>query len=138
MWRSKKFLLVAVLATMVLAGSIGGIALAQTENDDDSQPQTLLERVAAILVDEGVNITSEQLKDAFTQAQSDIRTEAMEDRLAQLVQEGVIEQDEADAYLEWQQVRPDVPVGFGFGGRGGFRGMGGVRGFGGLCAPWNN
>ena len=134
MWRSKKFIIAVVLATVILAGSIGGIALAN-DDADDSESVTLFDRVAAILVDEGISVTSEQLKDAFNQAQSDIRTEALKDHLASLIEEGTITQSEADEYLEWWGAKPDISVGFGFRSRGGFHGMRGMRGFGGLCAP---
>ena len=135
MWRSKKFILATVLGAVLLAGSIGGIALAQTENGDSDQPTTLFDRVTAILVDKGVDITSEQLKDAFTQAQSQMRTEALQNRLKGLVDQDKITQGEADQYLEWWQLRPDVPVGFGLRGHGGFRGMGGMRGMPGFYGP---
>lgn len=135
MWRSKKFIIIVLLATIVaLAGTMGGIALAQ-ENGDDSQPETIFDRVTAVLVDEGVNITAEQLKDAFAQVQGDIRTEAMEKFLDKLVEEEKITQGEADEYLQWWGERPDVPFGFGFEGGIGFRGMHRMRGFGGLCLP---
>ena len=134
MWRSKKFIIIALMATLVLVGSIGGVALAQTENNDDSQPNALFERVTAILVDKGINITSEQLKDAFVQAQSDVRTEAIQNRLDKLVEEGVIDGTQAQELLDWWEARPDVPARFGFKGHGGFRGMHGMRGFGGPCA----
>lgn len=108
MWRRKKLIIVVVLTAVMLAGSIGGVVLAQTENGDDSQPKTLLDRVAEILVGEGVNITSEQLKDAFAQAQSEMRTDALQSYLENLVKEGKITQEEADQYLEWWQSRPDM------------------------------
>ena len=130
MWRRKRLVVGALLAAVVLAGSIGGVALAQTEEGDDNQPQTILERVTDILVGEGVSITSEQLKDAFIQAQSDRRIEVLTDRLQALVSEGKITQSEADEYLEWWQAKPDVPAGFDFKRRGGFRGMHGVPGWG--------
>jgi len=135
MWRSRKFIIVAVLAAVVVVGSIGGIALA---DDNDSQPETLFDRVTAILVDEGVNITSEQLKDAFGQAQSDMQAAAMENRLAKMIENGVIDETQAKELQDWWDSRPDVSAGFGFKGHGGFRGMHGMRGFGGPCSPWNN
>ena len=146
MWRSKKLIIVAVLATVILAGSIGGVVLAADNGDDgeaEAECETLLDRVTKILVEDGVNITAEQLKDAFAQAQSELQTDALKNRLEHLVEEGKMEQSEADAYLEWWQAKPDAPDTFGFGskGRGGFHGMGGMRGFGGmsgfggLCPP---
>ncbi len=129
MWRSKKFIVIGLIATVLLVGSIGGIALAQTEDGEDSQPGGILERVAAILVDDGVNITPEQLKDAFSQAQSDMRAEAMQTRLQNLVDQGKITQEEADEYQQWLQSKPDMSSGFGFKSWGGFRGGHRMHGF---------
>ncbi len=130
MWRRKKFLLVGLLAAVLLVGSIGGVALAQTENGDDNQPKTLLARVAEIL-----GIDQQKVEDAFAQAQSEMQTEALQNRLQNLVDQGKMTQGEADQYLEWQQSKPDVPVGFGSRGHGGFRGMVGPYGWGGRCVP---
>ena len=142
MWRRKKFLLVGLLAAVLLIGSIGGVALA-TDNGDDSQPEArygaLWDRVSEVYEQKtGVALDQEALKAAFAQAQSDMRaevlqklremeTEALQNRLQNLVDEGKITQGEADQYLEWWQSRPDVSVGFSF------RGMGGPRGWGGRC-----
>jgi hypothetical protein len=128
MWRSKKLAIVAALALVVLAGSIGGAVVAQ--NGDDSQPEAqheaLLGRVCEIYQEKsGVAIDQELLKDAFAEAQAEMRTEALQNRLESLVNEGKISEDEADQYLEWWQSRPDILVRFGFGGHGGVRGWGG-------------
>lgn len=140
MWRSKKFIIIGVLATVLVAGaSIGGVALAQTENGDDSQPttavNTLWDKVATILQNEGVNVTSEQLKDAFAQAGKEMRSEALQDYLQNLVKEGKITQEQADEYFKWWQAKPDVPIGFGFGGHGRLPGIGGFRAWGRICIP---
>ena len=140
MWRSKKFILIAVLAAVVLAGSIGGIVLA-ADNGDASQPGAkhgaLLDRVFEIYEQKtGVAIDQEALKDAFAQARSEMQAAAMEARLAKMVENGVIDETQAEELQEWWQSRPDdVPFGPGLRGPGGFRGMGGMRGFGGPCAP---
>ena len=123
-----------VLVPAVLAGSIGGVAFAQTGSEDTTQPEArheaLLDRVSAIYQENtGVAIDSEALRDAFAQAQSEMRAEALQNHLQSLVDEGTITEEEADQYLEWWQSKPDVPVGFGLRGPGGFRGMGGP------CAP---
>ena len=75
MWRSKKFIIVAVLAAVLLVGGIGGVVFAQTGNGDDSQPKArygaLLDRVCEIYQEKtGVAIDQEVLKAAFTQAQA--------------------------------------------------------------------
>ncbi len=126
----------------MLAGGIGGVVLA-TDNGNDVEPETkyeaLLDRVYEIYQENtGVAIDREALKDAFTQAQSELQAEALETRLQSLVEDGAITQAQADDYLNWWQAKPDVTFGFGFGSRGGFRGMGGPRGmgsFGWPCAP---
>ena len=142
MWRSKKFIIVAVLAAVMLAGTISGVVVA-ADNGDDSKPEAryeaLLNRVCEIYQEKtGVTIDQEALKDAFAQAQSEMQTEALENYLQSLVEQDKITQAQADEYLEWWQAKPDVSFGFGFGGRGGFRGMGGMRGFGWPCVPQNN
>ena len=134
MWRSKKLAIVAALALVVLAGSIGGAVVAQ--NRDDSQPEAqheaLLARVCEIYQEKsGVAIDQELLKDSFAEAQAEMRTEALQNRLESLVDEGKISEDEAGQYFDWWQSRPDVPVPVGFG----FGGHGGLRGWGGLPAP---
>ena len=143
MWRSKKFVLLALLAAVLLVGSIGGVAFAQTENGDESQPKArsgaLLDKVCEIYnanPDRPSDIDCDILKAAFAQARSEMRPEAMknrfemrpeamQNRLQNLIDEGKITQEQIDALKEWREARPDLlPDGLGFKGRGGFRGMG--------------
>jgi len=110
MWRSKKFIIITVTVAAVVAGCLAGVVFANPENGDDSQPEALLDRVCEIYEENtGVTIEPQQLRDAFAQAQSEMRDEALESRLQYLVDQGKITQDEADQYLEWWQSRPDVP-----------------------------
>ena len=137
MWRNKKAILMAVLATVVLAGIIGGVALAQTQNGDDTQPVdsrgALLDRVCEIYEQNtGTAINPGDLNEAFAQAQRDMRTEALQNRLQNLVDQGKITQGEAEQYLEWWQSRPDVPMPGPFG-----KGFGGHGPRGGMCGMWN-
>ncbi len=125
MWRSKKLLIIAVLAAVVLAGSIGGIALAQTGSaDNTTSGTTLLARVAAIL-----GIDQQKVEDAFAQAQRQMQEEALDNYLKNLVDQGKITQEQADQYKAWVQARPDLPLGFGLRGDGGFGGPRGFRGW---------
>lgn len=131
MRRSKKVIIVAVLATVLLVGGIGTIASAETESTDNTTSgKTLSARVATIL-----GIDQQTLEDAFAQAQSEIRAEALDSRLQKLVDEGKITQEQADQYKVWWQSRPDIPVGFSFKGHGGFRRMGRMHGFGETHTP---
>ena len=64
-----------------------------------------------------------------------MRQEAMANRLEELVEEGVMTQEEADQYKEWCDARPDVPLQNKFGSmrfQSGFRGHGGMHGHGGF------
>jgi hypothetical protein len=114
MWRSKKFIIVTVLAAVILTGSITGVALAQTgdeANSPQAQQETLLDKVCAIYEQNtGVAIDQEALRDAFAQAQSETRTEALNNYLQKLVEEGKITQEQADQYKAWLESRPDVPI----------------------------
>ncbi len=125
MWRSKKFIIAAVLAAVLLAGSIGGVVLA-ADNGDDSQPKArcgaLLDKVCEIYnANPGKpgDIDCDVLKAAFAQARNEMRPEAlqnrremgpeaMQNRLQNLVDEGKITQGEADQYKAWLQARPDM------------------------------
>jgi len=103
MWRSKKFIIAAVLAVVLLVGGIGGVVLAQTENGDDSQPKTLMARVAEIL-----GIDQQKVEDAFAQAQKEMREEALDSYLKDLVAQDKITQEQADQYKAWLQAQPDL------------------------------
>jgi hypothetical protein len=140
MWRSKKLIIIAVLAAVVLVGSIGGVALAQTGDEDNSsqaQQEALLEKVCTIYEENtGTTIDAQALQEAFSQAQSEMQDEAMDTYLQSLVDEGKITQEQADQYKAWLEARPDVPIlgmdgggmPHGFGGPGGgFPGGGGPQ-----------
>ena len=142
MWRGKKLILVAVLASAVLVGSIGGVVAAQTGNGDDNQPQAqqeaLLEKVCAIYEQNtGVTIDAEELQKALDQARDEMQSEALDEHLQNLVDEGKITQEQADQYKAWLEAKPDVPIlAPGLGGPNMQRGFGGPgNGFPGLGEP---
>jgi len=138
MRRSRKIILAALLAMVVLAGSIGGVVLAQTD-EEESQPTTMLDRVTQILADQGVTITSEQLKGAFTQAGKEIRDEAFDKYLQDLIDQGKITDQQAQDYKTWLESRPDVPLQLGPRNHGVIKPFGGFGrhggGFRGWCEP---
>jgi len=105
MWRKRKWIIAAAILAVVvlLAGSVGGVALAQTSSTGDNPEKTLLARVAAIL-----GIDQQKLEDAFAQAQKEMRDEALDSRLRGLVEKGKITQEQADQYRQWWQSRPDI------------------------------
>lgn len=151
MWRKKKFIIIAVLTVLVLGVALGGVAIAQADEEENAATQTanvsLLERVAAIYEkNTGVSIDPEALKQAFTEAGQAIKVEAKDRLLDKLVADGRITQEQADAldawldsrpsfptdeFKQWWDARPDVPGLFGEGNQGGIGPFGGMhRGFG--------
>jgi len=116
-------MLIAVLAVLVLAGSTVGVVLAQNEGNTKVQPreEALLQRVCEIYeANTGVAIDLQELKNAFIEARREMELEGLKERMAKLVEEGRMSQEQADEYLEWWQSRPDVPVGPGLFGPGRF------------------
>jgi N12 class adenine-specific DNA methylase len=64
----------------------------------------LTTRVAEIL-----GISKEDLENAFKQAQSGFREQALDTRLQELVNQGAWTQQQADAFKAWIEAKPDVP-----------------------------
>jgi hypothetical protein len=115
MWRSKKFIIIALLTIVVLGGTLGGVAMAQTDEQSDSQPQagstSLLDKVAEIYQQNtGVAIDSQELQKAFTEAGQAMKTEALDNYLQKLVTDGKITQEQADQYKAWLNSRPSLPT----------------------------
>lgn len=103
MRKIQKIGLTAVLVAVILSGSLAGIVFAQ-ENSGQNPRGAVAERVAAIL-----NVDQQELEDAFKQARSELWEEALDNRLQELLADGVLSQDEADAYKAWVDARPDIP-----------------------------
>jgi hypothetical protein len=135
-----------VLSVVLIGGIAGGLIAAADDSssntEDQSQTsdryQALLKKGCAIYEENtGVAIDSEQLGDALYQAQSEIRNEALESWVQDLVNEGKLTQEEADQYLEWWQSRPSIELPLpGLGGHKGEGGMMRGRGFQDWGGPW--
>ncbi len=131
--RKRKWFIPAVLSVVLIGGIAGGVMVAaddgfgnvDQQNQLADRHQELVDRACAIYQENtGVAIDSEQLKDALHQAQIELREEALESKLQNLVEDGKLTQEEADNYLEWWQSRPDIEVPLpGLGGPGPGRGM---------------
>jgi hypothetical protein len=140
MWRSKKFIIITAIVVVALAGTIGGVALAQGNGDENPQPgagqAALLQKICDNYYENtGVTINADDLQTAIAQAQKDIRDEALQNYLQGLVDSNKISQDQADAFLEWWQSRPDVPAVAGFASQGMPRGFCGPGRSGGWFGP---
>lgn len=137
MWSTKKFIIAMVVAAVLAIVSIGGVVLAQDNGDEDgTQPEArhaaLMERVCEIYQDNtGTAINAEELQNAFAQARGEMLEAAIEARIAEMVENGVLDETQAQELREWLEARPeDVPFRPGLGGRCMPRGFGGPGGFG--------
>lgn len=141
MRRGKKFIIAAVLAVVVLGGTLGGVALA-ADNEDGTTPVskigTFLEKVIGIYEEKtGTTIDRTALDESITEARDQLRTEAREQLRQRLIDEGVMTGEEFDQWQEWLDARPDVPMPFGNGGmHSGRFGGPALRGFGGGLGNW--
>jgi len=111
--KQKKLIIISsvVAAVIVLMGLVGGSVLASsgsssTDTSISKNPDSAFAaKVAAIL-----GIDQDKVEAAFAQAKQEMRTEAEDARLAKLVEDGVITQDQADQYKAWLDSKPDVPA----------------------------
>jgi hypothetical protein len=115
MWRSKKFIIIALAAVLVVGGILGGVVAAQANDEDSSQPQergtALLEKVAEIYEkNTGVTINAEELQKAFAEAGQAIQDETRDAFFQKLVEEGKITQEQADQFKAWLEDRPTFPT----------------------------
>jgi hypothetical protein len=102
MWRKKKFIIILLGTILIIIASLGGIAMAQ-DSEDESKPDSLMARVADIL-----GIDQQTVEDAFEQAQAEMREEALDKHLQNLVDEGILTEEEAAKYKTWLEARPDM------------------------------
>jgi hypothetical protein len=129
MGNKRKWVIIGVLAAVMIlaAGLIGGAAYAATSTPTTtatSPGKSLADRVATIL-----GIDQSKVEAAFTQAEKDMQTEALDNQLKSLVSAGKITQAQADQYKTWIQSRPSLPAGAGLDGGNGMPG-GGPHGMG--------
>ena len=95
----------------------------------DSAKTGFAARVATIL-----GLETDKVEDAMEQAKKEMFSEQLDAKLAAMVENGSITQEQADEYKEWVESRPEGA----FGDRNGF-GKFGKRGFGGRHGkmhPW--
>ena len=104
MSKRMKVLVAALVAVLLL--TVAGTAMVMAQDEEPTPaPETngLLARVAEIL-----DISQEQLADAFEQARQEMRQETFLRFLEKAVKEERITQQEADEFLEWWEQRPET------------------------------
>ena len=96
------FLIGTAVSVIAAVGLFAGLAAAQS-NDDDGEGQTFVERVAAIL-----GLESDDVESAMHQAKDAIQSERRDAKFAELVENGTLTQEEADAIKTWQDSKPEI------------------------------
>ena len=123
------FLIGTAVSVVAIVGAFAGLAAAQS-SDGDGESQTFAERVAAIL-----GIEADDVENAMQEAKEEIRSERRDAKFAELVENGTLTQDEADAIKEWQDSKPEIEFNFGDEDGKGKRGWG-DKGFGLRVGSW--
>jgi hypothetical protein len=153
MWHKKTLIIVAIITTVVIGGVLGGFAMASANDQNlvngnatlvadpvSGNVSALLDKIATYYNQEtGETLNTQALLNAFNSAQQDMRTEAQNNFIDKLQEQGKLTPEQAQQYKDWLAQRPDVPVGPGLGGgfMGKFRGMIGPGGkFGGMFRGW--
>ena len=120
----RKWLLIPALAALLLTGAIAGTAFAQSESDDDSSS---VSRFVEILAGK-LGIDEDQVQTAVEETKEELQAERkaaweqrLRDKLAEMVEDGSITQEQADEYLDWYLDPPELASGkfgnkFAFGG----------------------
>ena len=110
----RKWLIIPALAALLLTGAIAGTAFAQSESDDDSSS---VSRFVEILA-EKLGIDEDQVQTAVEETKAELQAERkaaweqqLRDKLAAMVEEGKITQEQADEYLDWYLNPPELASG---------------------------
>jgi hypothetical protein len=119
----KRWIIISVAAGLLALAITGGAIFAQGPGGKwGHSDEANIGRMAELL-----NVEESQVQDAFRQVRRENQDESLQLTLDRLVEGEAMEQDQADAIMEWYQQRPDdIPPGLlgrGFGGRG-FHGRG--------------
>ena len=97
----KKLAVGLAAAILVVLGVAGGTVLAQSA-DEDGEKKSFADRVAEIL-----GLESDTVEDALKQARSEMKDERTNAWLDKAVEAEKITQEEADAYSDWLDDRPE-------------------------------
>ena len=110
----KILIIIPVLAVLLLTGAIAGTVFAQSESDNDSSS---VSRFVEILAGK-LGIGEEQLQTALDETRDELQAERkaareqrLRDKLAAMVEDGKITQEQADEYLDWYLNPPELAQG---------------------------
>lgn len=114
MKRGKKIALIALMVIIALAGTIGGVAMAQSGDEETTTTSennrfAYLERVCELYQEKtGVSIDVDTLKDALCQAADEQREQIRNQFRNSLIDEGILTEEQIAEIEEWLQAKPDA------------------------------
>ena len=110
---TKRRIIVLAITGVMAALITGGAVMAQVGgSSDDSSKQSFASRVTTILnLEEGVDLEEGAVQDAFTQVRGEIRDERFQMRLDRLVEQGRLDEAQAEELRNWYESRPDYLAG---------------------------
>ncbi|MGD9143800.1 MAG: hypothetical protein PVG61_08135 [Dehalococcoidia bacterium] len=114
MKRGRKITLIVLLAVVAVIGTIGGVTLAQSDDEGttttaETERFAYLERMAEIYQEKtGVALDVDALKESFCQAGEEMREQIRNQFRQRLIDEGVFTEEELTELEDWWAARPDV------------------------------
>lgn len=91
----------AVVAVVMLAAA-GGAIMAQEDEGKQSRFSAFAAKVAGIL-----GLDADEVEDAMEQAKQELADEALDDKLAMMVEKGMLTQQQADDWKAWMEAKPE-------------------------------
>ncbi|PKB71339.1 MAG: hypothetical protein BZY87_05650 [SAR202 cluster bacterium Io17-Chloro-G6] len=101
----RKWLMIPLVTGILAAGITGATVLAHNEDGEQESPKT---KVATKLA-EILGLDDQTVIDALQEATQEVHSERIQHRLDDMVEAGRLTQEQADAYLEWYEARPEGP-----------------------------
>ena len=114
MKRGRKIALIVLLAVVALVGTIGGVAMAQSGDEEvtttaETERFAYLERVAEIYQKKtGVALDVDALKESMCQAGDEQREQMREQFRQRLIDEGIFTEEELAEMEDWWEAKPDI------------------------------
>ena len=113
MKRGKKIALIALMVVVALAGTIGGVAMAQSDEEEATTTSetarfAYLERVSEIYQEKtGVALDVDALQDSLCQAGGEKKEQIRNQFRQRLINEGVFTEEELSEMEDWWEAKPD-------------------------------
>ena len=98
----RRWLIGVVAAALAVLGLAGGVIMAGESADKNSRFSTFAGKVAGIL-----GLEADDVENAMEQAKQEMADEALDEKLAAMVEKGTLTQAQADAYKTWIQAKPE-------------------------------